>query len=305
MAGSNINKLVLNGVTEFDISGDTVAPETLLRGVTAHDRSGASITGIADNDLTSAATGDALAITDAADGYVQEITVKGHSEVVSGEIVSVGDDGLTITSTDGTASTTAAITTGLPLRSASESVYDEISGGNVITRCEIVNDEVAAKATPVVTPLTPTEKAALAALRTYSGTTSISATDSPVMTVRYLKDTDNGKAVANVENRCSLKYVTWRGTGSSSNNNITFPERPTLVLSIQFTNKPSNSAAVMPFRYGAPSVFCSWSSNPGTHSGSYNSSLSYSADGLTMTINGSDKGSAWNDETTDYILYYF
>ncbi|MBO6303167.1 MAG: hypothetical protein J6N15_12100 [Ruminiclostridium sp.] len=45
MAGTNVNKLVLNGNTEFDLTEDTVSSETVLLGETAHDRSGAGITG--------------------------------------------------------------------------------------------------------------------------------------------------------------------------------------------------------------------------------------------------------------------
>ena len=100
-----------------------------------------------------------------------------------------------------------------------------------------------------------------------------------------------------------LKSVTWTGTGTTTRS-ITFPAKPTLVLSIQFTNKDNINAGVVPFRYGSPSMFCMYGSNASSWSGSYASSLTYSVDELTMTITGSDKGSAWNDETTDYILYY-
>lgn len=48
MAGTNVNKLVMNGNTEFDLTGDTVSPETMLLGETAHDKSGAGITGTYD-----------------------------------------------------------------------------------------------------------------------------------------------------------------------------------------------------------------------------------------------------------------
>ena len=42
-----INKIVYGGVTKLDISNDTVTPETLLEGYTAHDNTGALIVGIA------------------------------------------------------------------------------------------------------------------------------------------------------------------------------------------------------------------------------------------------------------------
>lgn len=39
------NKFVYHGVTKFDLSADTIEPSDLLDGVTAHDKSGAPITG--------------------------------------------------------------------------------------------------------------------------------------------------------------------------------------------------------------------------------------------------------------------
>lgn len=39
------NKFVYHGVTKFDLTGDTIEPSDLKSGVTAHDRSGAPITG--------------------------------------------------------------------------------------------------------------------------------------------------------------------------------------------------------------------------------------------------------------------
>ena len=40
-----INKLVVGNEVKFDLTGDTVAPNTLLTGTTAHDKAGAQITG--------------------------------------------------------------------------------------------------------------------------------------------------------------------------------------------------------------------------------------------------------------------
>ena len=41
-----VNKVDINGATVIDLTGDSVTPETLLQGATAHDASGAAITGI-------------------------------------------------------------------------------------------------------------------------------------------------------------------------------------------------------------------------------------------------------------------
>lgn len=51
MAGKNVNKVVVNGSTIFDLTGVTVTPETLAKGVTAHDKSGAQITGTAETGV--------------------------------------------------------------------------------------------------------------------------------------------------------------------------------------------------------------------------------------------------------------
>ena len=43
--GNYINKLVVGNEVKFDLTGDTVAPNTLLKNTTAHDKTGAQITG--------------------------------------------------------------------------------------------------------------------------------------------------------------------------------------------------------------------------------------------------------------------
>ena len=45
-----INKLVVGNEVKFDLTGDTVAPNTLLTGTTAHDKTGAQITGTCSYD---------------------------------------------------------------------------------------------------------------------------------------------------------------------------------------------------------------------------------------------------------------
>ena len=45
-----VNKLVVGNDVKFDLTGDTVAPNTLLTGATAHDKTGAQITGTCSYD---------------------------------------------------------------------------------------------------------------------------------------------------------------------------------------------------------------------------------------------------------------
>jgi len=45
MANQYVNKVIVNGITKIDLTGDTVTADTLIKGATAHDKSGAPITG--------------------------------------------------------------------------------------------------------------------------------------------------------------------------------------------------------------------------------------------------------------------
>lgn len=59
MATNTYNsKVIFNGEVLMDLTGDTVTPDQLLKGITAHGKDGAPITGTCDWD---AATGDATA----------------------------------------------------------------------------------------------------------------------------------------------------------------------------------------------------------------------------------------------------
>ena len=311
-------------------------------------------TAVDNEEISATATATSITLTNSADGNVQDVRIKGRSEDVSGEIVSVGDNGLTVTTNnknlftglrvgisinpstgefgewavaattdyipveqgyytlsglisglttlvcwydaskqkidlststdttrtiynDGNAAyvaisqyqsesiadlvaaakiqlekgqtatayvpnspTTAAITTGLPLRSTFDgTVYDEIIDGNVITRCEVVSDEVVAKATPTVTELSVAEKNALAALKTYNSITHISATDSPEMTVEYLMNTNNGEAVAKVDKKIPTVFDTTATLAAASWVGASAPYTQTVnVTGVLATDKP-------------------------------------------------------------------
>ncbi len=56
------NKFVYHGVTKFDLTGDTIEPSDLASGVTAHDRSGAPITGT--NTFDSDTSDDTAAVSE-------------------------------------------------------------------------------------------------------------------------------------------------------------------------------------------------------------------------------------------------
>ena len=60
------NKFVYHGVTKFDLTGDTIEPSDLASGVTAHDRSGAPITGT--NTFDSDTSNDTAAVAEILSG---------------------------------------------------------------------------------------------------------------------------------------------------------------------------------------------------------------------------------------------
>lgn len=75
-----VNKVALNGDVKLDLTADTVTPETLLKGTTAHNAAGELITGVYEPMNIKQYTGTLLASGWAADshGYqAQTITITG------------------------------------------------------------------------------------------------------------------------------------------------------------------------------------------------------------------------------------
>lgn len=100
MANQYVNKVVSNGVTKIDLTGDTVSAENLLSGITAHDRSGATITGTMPSVAT--ATGDATAMAasllSGATAYVAGTKITGTMPNIGEQVIAIDDknDELTI-----------------------------------------------------------------------------------------------------------------------------------------------------------------------------------------------------------------
>lgn len=75
-----VNKVALNGEVKLDLTADTVTPETLLKGMTAHNAAGELITGVYEPMNIKQYTGTLLASGWAEDshGYqAQTITITG------------------------------------------------------------------------------------------------------------------------------------------------------------------------------------------------------------------------------------
>lgn len=62
MANQYANKFVYHGTVKFDLTGDTIEPSDLKSGVTAHDKTGAQITGT--NTFDSDTTNDTAAVSE-------------------------------------------------------------------------------------------------------------------------------------------------------------------------------------------------------------------------------------------------
>ena len=95
MANQYVNKIVINGQTKIDLTGDSVTAEDILKGKTAHDRSGAPIVGTCEYDAdTSDANALAAEILDSKTAYVA-------GSKVTGTMPNRGAAGGTIATKDG------------------------------------------------------------------------------------------------------------------------------------------------------------------------------------------------------------
>lgn len=97
-----------------------------------------------------------------------------------------------------------AAVTGITLTYPSYCDEIDLADGVAITRLDSNGDVLA---TPVTTPLTTAEKAAFAEFRTFDGNTNVTATDNPFMSLLYVKNTPNGEALANVDNRIEETFT--------------------------------------------------------------------------------------------------
>lgn len=90
MANQYINKVILNGQVKIDLTADSVVPAKLLKGITAHDKTGATITGMCTFDAdTSGATASAAEILLGKTAFVKGAEVTGtmpNNGAVAGNI---------------------------------------------------------------------------------------------------------------------------------------------------------------------------------------------------------------------------
>lgn len=91
-----VNKVVYDGDTLIDLTSDTVAASYLLKNYTAHDKSGAPITGSCEYDAkTTDANASASEILSGKTAYVNKVKV-------TGSMTNNGSNNVTVSSTAGT-----------------------------------------------------------------------------------------------------------------------------------------------------------------------------------------------------------
>mgnify|MGYP007129626786 CR=1 FL=1 len=78
MADKNVNQLLISGKVVFDVTNDTVTPNDLVKGITAHDKSGASITGTLKVLDTSDANATRNDIRIGKTAYINGVKVRGN-----------------------------------------------------------------------------------------------------------------------------------------------------------------------------------------------------------------------------------
>lgn len=95
MANEYFNKVIINGRTLIDLTGDTVTPSQLTLGITAHDKSGKTIHGT--NTKDSDTSDDTAAVAEILEGK----TAHARGTLLTGTMPNLADASGTISTKDG------------------------------------------------------------------------------------------------------------------------------------------------------------------------------------------------------------
>lgn len=126
MAATTVNKVVYGGKTLIDLTSDTVTADKLLKGVKAHDQSGASIVGTCEFDAnTQDATAQVAEILSGKTAYVR-------GSKLTGTMPNIGSSGGgTISTKDGSVSIKQGFHDGTAKVVISESEKTKLVGNNI------------------------------------------------------------------------------------------------------------------------------------------------------------------------------
>lgn len=120
-----VNKFVWFGTTKFDISADTVTADKLALGVTAHDKSGAPITGTSTKD--SDTSGATVAVGEMLEGK----TAYARGSLLTGTMPNVGKQTSTISTKNQSVSISAGYHDGSGTVAISTTEKNKIIAGNI------------------------------------------------------------------------------------------------------------------------------------------------------------------------------
>lgn len=192
MANQYVNKVVIDGQTKIDLTADTVAASTLLSGTTAHDRTGAPITGTMPSlaDATADATAAAAEILSGETAYVA-------GAKVTGTMANIGEQTITISNKTDSIAISAGYHDGSGRASIATAEKNKIIGGNIKSGVSILGvtgtytgSELITLQTKSVTPTFASQ-----AITADAGYTALAEVDVAAIPVTYTDNAQGGQTV--------------------------------------------------------------------------------------------------------------
>lgn len=185
------NKIIFAGETLIDLTADTVAPETLAAGITAHDRSGAAIVGTMQSGGGSSLP-DAVCAGECAVAGVTHVSIA-QTEKVTGHRIEILLDGvyrIYVSGAMGCATSSSSYWTGeIAILRNGEAVYSESLSKTMLQPQFVVTADVECTAGDIITVLARGNDSAMSNRMSYVN----------VLNVTAAVEWDNGIAKAGFE----------------------------------------------------------------------------------------------------------
>lgn len=173
----NINKVVFGGETLIDLTGDSVTPETLAVGITAHDKSGEQIVGTMQS-------GGGISLPDAIDagrcavaGVTQDTIA--HNEKITGHRIEILLDGvyrIYVSGAMGCATSSSSYWTGqISILRNDEAVYSESLSKTYTAPHFVISTDVECAAGDIITVLAKGNDATLSNRMSYVHVLNVTA----------------------------------------------------------------------------------------------------------------------------------